>query len=111
MTTTTIDRYTIEKQQGWRDEIAQIPWIKFPADWDVKIIPPFGDAVVRFQIRLPSGATKSIYLDSRDSLGYVGEPYWEVYPYQNDTGRCLIGEVDKLLQLIADESASDSEEG
>lgn len=107
MSASIVDRYTIEKQQGWMDEIAQIPWIKFPADWDVKIIPPFGDAVVRFQIRLPSGLTKSIYLDSRDSLGYVGEPYWEVYPYRDDVGRCLIREVDNLLEMIADESESE----
>jgi len=43
---------------------------------------------------------KSIYLDSHDRLGCVGEPYWEVYPCDGDTGRCLKAEIAELLKLI-----------
>lgn len=103
-----IDRFAIEHAQGWRDEIPLIPFIQFPQDWLVKIIPPFGDAVVRFEVKLPSGKTKSIYLDSRDSLGIVGHSYWEVHPYQGDCGRCDIREVAELLAMIADESEEEA---
>ena len=99
-------RYIIEDKQGWREERENIPFIQVPADWMVQVIPPFGDAVVRFRVRLPSGREKSIYLDSRESLGVYGdplEPYWEVYPYRGDTARCGINEVEELLQYIGDE--------
>jgi len=108
-------RYEIEQEQKWREEISAIPAIRFPADWLVQIIPPFGDAVVRFRVKLPSGKEKSIYLDRRNSLGYwektnslgywekTDEPYWEVYPYQSDVGRCGINEVETLLEMIGNE--------
>lgn len=99
-------RYHIEDQQKWREEIQVIPFIQFPSDWKVQIIPPFGDAVIRFRVKLPSGKERSIYLDSRESLGVYGdplEPYWEVYPYRGDTARCGMREIEKLLEYIGDE--------
>lgn len=110
MNDTRINRYKIEAEQNWRDEIKNIPFIKFPADWQIQIIPPFGDAVIRFRVKLPSGTEKSIYMDSRSSIGYMMNeynqpiPYWEVYPYCVDVGRCYLNEVDRLLEMIADES-------
>ena len=100
-------RYLIEDKQGWRKEISSIPFIQFPSNWKIQIIPPFGDAVVRFRVKLPSGKEKSIYLDSRESLGVYGdplEPYWEVYPHHGDVVRCGINEVEKLLEYIGDDS-------
>ena len=100
-----VKRYEIEDKQKWREEIKVIPFINFPADWLIQVIPPFGDAVVRFRVRLPSGKEKSIYLDSRESLGLYDnlEPYWEVYPYRGDTARCGINEILELLKYIGDE--------
>lgn len=99
-------RYQIEDKQGWRKEISSIPFIQFPSNWKIQIIPPFGDAVVRFRVKLPSGKEKSVYLDSRESLGvYEGlVPYWEVYPHQGDVIRCGINEVEKLLEYIGDDT-------
>lgn len=98
-------RYEIENKQKWREDIKTIPFIQFPADWKIQVIPPFGDAVVRFRVQLPSGKERSIYLDSRESLGLYGdlEPYWEVYPHRGDTARCGINEIEKLLKYIGDE--------
>ena len=101
---TTLKRIQIEDIQKWDDEIDKIPFIKFPSDWEIKIFPPVGGAAARFRVKLPSGNEKSIYLDCWDALGYVGKPYWEVYPYQGDCGRCLVNEVSTLLEMIADES-------
>jgi len=99
-------RYKIEDEQQWREEIEVIPFIQFPSDWKIQITPPFGDAVIRFRVKLPSGKEKSVYLDHRNSLGIYGdiEPYWEVYPYQGDTARCGRAEIEKLLEYIGDES-------
>lgn len=109
-----IQRITLEDEQKWMDEIDKIPYLQFPPDWQIQMIPPFGDAVVRFRVKLPSGNKKSVYLDSRSSLGCCwgddGEPvpYWEVYPHQNDVGRCDRSDTATLLMMIADETDGDS---
>jgi hypothetical protein len=81
----------------WQKEI---PYIQFPADWQVQISPPFAGAVVRFRVKKDK-AEVSIYLDCYDRLGCYGSPYWEVYPYKGDVGRCGIDEIDTLLSLIS----------
>ena len=77
----------------------QIPYISFPAEWKVKIIPPFGGAVIRFYV-MQENAEVSAYLDCYDNIGLCGEPYWEIYPYKSDVFRCGIYETDKLLRAI-----------
>lgn len=112
----TLKRYEIESEQKWREEIEHIPYIQFPPEWKVRVIPPFGDAVVRFQVVLPSGARRSVYLDSRHSLGYYGSPsaapvpYWEVYPHRGDIARCHRDNVGELLELIADEAIGEADD-
>lgn len=83
----------------WREEI---PFINFPERFEVKIIPPFGGAVARFQVRDKDykDTWVSVYLDCYDMLGYYEEPYWEIYPYKDDTYRCGMNEVDKLVEAI-----------
>jgi hypothetical protein len=102
----TVTRYKVEDAQKWREEVQTLPFISFPAEWQIQIIPPFSDAVVRFRVKLPSGSEKSIYLDKRNSLGYwktVGEGYWEVHPYRGDVGRCDTKDIPELLRMIGDE--------
>lgn len=99
----TMMRYKIEEQQSWREETKSIPFIQFPSDWKVQIIPPFGDAIVRFRVEIEEGVHRSIYLDGRNSLGYWGDGYyWEVYPYRGDTGRCDMEDISELLRMIGD---------
>lgn len=111
----TSRRYDVEQAQRWQDEVDRLPWIQFPSDWKVKMIPPHGDAVVRFLVTLPDGKEKSVYYDSRSSLGYYfddrGEriPYWEVYPVNGDVGRCGTDEVELLLEMIAEVSEEKEE--
>lgn len=110
-----IQRVTLEADQKWIEECEHIPFIQFPADWKVQVIPPFGDAAIRFRVLLPSGKKKSVYLDVRSSLGYFGAdvnvptPYWEVYPYRGDTARCHRENVELLLSYIADEGDEDAQ--
>lgn len=111
-----LKRYHVEQEQDWKGEIVRIPWLHFRGDWQVRIIPPFGDAVVRFQVVLPSGMLKSVYMDSRNSLGYWGgdidtpEPYWEVFPYKNDVGRCDLADTIMLMEMIQDETSGEDDE-
>jgi len=93
-------RLEVEAHQKWYEEIQDIPFINFPAEWGIKIIPPFGDACVRFVVIFPTGEEKSVYLDTRETLGYFGGPYWEVYPYNGDVGRCSRDDVESLLIMI-----------
>lgn len=78
----------------------EIPGIKFPAHWEVKITPPFAGAVVRFRVSRGDGRCVSVYLDCYDILGFQEEPYWEVFPYEDDTFRCPMNDVDALLAAI-----------
>jgi len=109
-------RFAVENNQKWRDEIKTMPWITFPENWKVQIIPPFGDAVIRFRVELPSGEHRSIYLDARNSIGIRMDddgnliPYWEVYPYRGDVGRCDKEDIVELLRMIGDESTDWQEE-
>jgi len=110
-----LKRYHVEAEQDWKGEIVRIPWLHFRGDWQVRIIPPFGDAVIRFQVILPSGTLKSVFMDSRNSLGIWGdlnhpEPYWEVYPYQGDVGRCDINDTIMLMEMIQDETNGEQDE-
>lgn len=96
-------RIDIEGKQKWREEIDNIPYLSFKPEWKVKVIPPISNAVVRFLVELPSGVRKSVYLDSRQSLGFWEggtKPYWQVDPVGDDVGRCGIDDVKTLMELI-----------
>src|SRR6056297_855581 len=91
--------YEYEKQMEHRKWINEIPYISFPNDWKVKITPPFAGAVVRFMVK-SKNAKISIYLDCHDRLGIVGQPYWEIYPYDGDVYRCYLNEIEVLIKNI-----------
>lgn len=96
-------RYKVEAAEGWRELIESIPPICFPTGWHVRIIPPFGGAMARFRVSLDGNRDKeaSVYLDCFDRLGYMKCPYWEVYPYKGDCGRCLMADTVELIDMIA----------
>jgi hypothetical protein len=95
----SIDRYTIEHDEKWREISKDIPELKFPEGWGIRIIPPFAGAISRFVVNCGE-AKVSVYLDFYDALGIVGEPYWEIYPYEDDTARYLLNETDELINGI-----------
>ena len=87
--------------RGW---ISEIPYIKFPNDLEVQIIPPFTGAIVRFRVKHKDGdKSLSVYLDGYDILGCCGKPYWEIYPYENDVFRCGMHDIDELVEKIQEE--------
>ena len=89
----------IEKEMEYDRWYKEIPFIKFPASWEVKIIPPFGGAVVRFRVRNTRGKEISVYLDCYDTLGCYGSPYWEIFPAaDDDIARYAMNDIDGLLK-------------
>lgn len=95
----TIKRFEVEKEENWREWCQKIPYIKFKKEWNIKLIPPFAGAMVRFLIEM-NNKNVSVYLDCYDGLGYFGEPYWEVYHVDDYVGRVAMNDVDGLMALI-----------
>jgi len=94
-----ISRCRIEDAEEWREWIGKVPSIKFPAEWKIKIIPPYGGAIVRFRV-IKGKHEVSVYLDCYDRLGCYGSPYWEIYPYEGDCMRHDMDDVKGLLKSI-----------
>jgi len=97
------------EEYEWMKWVEELPYLNFKDDWKIKVIPPFGGAIARFQIKHKDDkdAWVSVYLDCYGELGAMKHPYWEVYPYQyedyEDVFRVDLGNEDELVKRI-DES-------
>ena len=98
----------VKAQHEWTHE-KQVPILNFKKDWKIRIIPSFGGCMIRF-IVYKNEKSVSVYFDVNDSMGIMGEPYWEMYPYKDDTYRFLLGEEDKLIEYIEEELCHATEE-
>ena len=91
----------IHDYRGW---IEKLPVFHFDKEWDVKIIPPFAGAIIRFWINY-NGKKVSVYFDGYSELGYVEDddgkpiPYFEYYDGE-DTYRYYLDEADKMMDDI-----------
>jgi hypothetical protein len=94
-----MDYYQYDTKFRTREISEKMPYLKLDEGWDIKILPPFAGASSRFWIKFLN-AEVSIYADFFDNCGYVGSPYWEVYPYANDVFRCAINNTEELLKAI-----------
>lgn len=94
------ERRIIDQVNGWRAKASDVPYLRFPADWEIKVTPPFAGADARFTVRCGE-ATVSVYLDFDGNLGCMERPYWEIYPLDGDCARYYLYETDELLQGIA----------
>ena len=101
-----IERLKTEDEEKWMEWVDKLPWLNFKKEWNVKVIPPFAGAIARFQISLDDGNKTfiSVYFDGFDKLGWVGKPYWEIYPVESEgereTARFLLGQEKEMLNLI-----------
>lgn len=94
-----MQRYAIERKEKWKEIINEIPTLNFKKEWNVKIIPPFGGALARFTVDY-NGNHISVYLDWYSRLGCVDEPYWELYPWEDDVKRYYLAETKELMKDI-----------
>lgn len=87
--------------RGWAN---RLPTFHFDKEWDVKIIPPFAGAIIRFTIDYKNKHV-SVYFDGYSELGYVCNeeekpiPYFEYYDGK-DTYRYYLDEADKMMDDI-----------
>lgn len=88
----------VEGDMQWIDKI---PFIQFPAEWRVQMIPPFAGAVVRFVVQKENNIKVSVYLDCYEALGLFGEPHWEIYPGPSgENERFAMNDVDEMIEAI-----------
>ena len=95
-----IKRIEVESEEKWDTICKSVPALNFKEEWDVKVIPPFGGAVTRFQIEKDGKFLCSVYLDWYDKLGCYGAPYYELYPWESDIKRYALTEVNELMADI-----------
>ena len=93
--------------QECRKWATKIPPLHFEKEWDVKIIPPFGGALIRFAIDY-NGKHISVYFDGFSKLGWMYDgndnpvPYFEVNYYSRDVRRYLMDESEQMMKDIGD---------
>ena len=81
-----------------------IPALHFEKEWDVKIIPPFAGAIIRFVIDY-NGKHVSVYFDAYSELGWMYDkdeqpiPYFEYYDGV-DTHRYYLDESEQMMNDI-----------
>ena len=103
MEISTLMDFLFEWRSRW---LEKIPYISFPENWKVKIIPPYLGMVCRFQVKDENGEWASVFLDGYDMFGTISdekEPYWEVYPIEEDIERFPMNDTDGLIESIKNE--------
>ena len=90
----------VQEYRKWQNEI---PALHFEKEWNVRIIPPFRGAIIRFWINY-NNKHVSVYFDAYSELGYMidenGEPipYFEYY----DGEECYRYYIDETERMMAD---------
>lgn len=101
-------RLEIERLCEWEKLATEIPYISFPADWEIRIVPPLRGVVVRFQVRQKSKPYSPVSVVLHEAVSFGGmteKPYWEVYPLTSNTDeeafeRIALNDVQDLLSAI-----------
>lgn len=94
----------VESLHDYRGWAKKLPALHFDKEWDVKIIPPFAGAIIRFTIN-HNDKHVSVYFDGYSDLGWMYDendepiPYFEYYN-GNETYRYLIDESEKMMNDI-----------
>ena len=101
-------RSKVESFYEYRKWIKEIDFFEIPNGWKFKPVPPFAGAVCRFGLQVGK-VSYSIYLDCYDELGFVGEPYWEVFEIDGDVKRFGIKQQKELIDCISKDSESRGE--
>ena len=97
--------YDVESINEYREWGNKLPSFNFDKEWNVKIIPPFGCAIIRFSISY-NNKWASVYFDAYSELGYMYNeitnepiPYFEFYDGE-DCHRYLIDESEEMMDDI-----------
>ena len=96
--------YRMEQFQEYSKWQKELPYLHFEKEWDVKIIPPFCGAIIRFYIK-HNGKSASVYFDGYSELGYMYDnndepiPYFEFYD-GDDIKRYRMSESEQMMEDI-----------
>ena len=88
----------------YRNWSKKLPYFHFDKEWDVKIIPPFQGAIIRFYISY-NGKFVSVYFDAYSELGwmyYENEnpvPYFEYFDGE-DIYRYYLDQSEQMMEDI-----------
>lgn len=78
----------------------KIPFIRFPMHWEVRVLPPFIGAIVRFEIRYKNAIVR-VALDGYGMLEYSEMPqYWSITSMHTDVQTCDMNDTESLIKLI-----------
>ena len=94
----------VEQMHDFRGWSHKLPAFHFDKEWDVKIIPPFAGAIIRFVIDY-NGKHVSVYFDAYSELGWMYDedeqpiPYFEYYDGV-DTHRYYLDESEQMMTDI-----------
>ena len=100
----TMMESTVAQFKNYDKWMKELPFFHFDKEWDVKILPPFTGAIIRFCID-NKGKRVSVYFDADASLGSMYDdndepiPYFEYYD-GNDCHRYLLNEADQMMDDI-----------
>jgi hypothetical protein len=87
-----------DHSQETRKWCKELPKFHFKKEWNVKIIPPFGGAIIRFMIDY-KGKHVSVYFDVYERLGLEPVPYFEYFDGEN-VHRYLLEESEEMMKDI-----------
>ena len=95
------DYERLQESKKWAKEM---PFLHFEKEWNVKIVPPFSGAIIRFYID-HNGKHVSVYFDAYSELGWMYDenenpiPYFEYYDGK-ECYRYLMDESEKMMEDI-----------
>ena len=96
--------YKMEEFQEYQKWQKELPYLHFEKEWNVKIIPPFCGAIIRFYIEY-NGKYASVYFDGYSELGFLYDdnhapiPYFEFYD-GDDIHRYCLSESEQMMKDI-----------
>ena len=97
-------RVKMSEVDSFMDDInlPDLPSFTFPPWMNIKFTYPRCGAYCRFRVWMEDEDKDiSVYLDTKDFLGGVGEPYWELYPnIEGGCSRYLLNETSELVQEL-----------
>jgi hypothetical protein len=102
MLSSQLEKALLHERRKDKSLIEEFPWITLPPGYSFKVTFPFAGACARFRVCKENVPDKSVsvYLDTKDVLGYFGSPYWEAYPIGDDVARFPLDDTKGLVEAI-----------
>lgn len=94
--------YEIDDEMEYDKWMVGLPFIQWPANYLIKVIPPFGAKVIRFWLKTADTQHElSIYLDGYNYSGCMPWPHYEVYGGEvGDVSRCKWDDIEGLKRIV-----------